>query len=73
MGSGEARECTPGLYFSRQTQLCKFDSLGAGGLLTGLLWAEIAGSLYMVTLQPRDIWHNSKFSETSRGLAMHAV
>ena len=67
-----------GLYLPSQTWLCdiwpirvrkptNWPSMGMKSLVAHV-W-----KLYMLNHQPRDIRHNSKFFETSCGLAMHAV
>ena len=77
-GSGEARECTLGLYLPSQTRLCDIWTVRARkttnwpSMGTKTLVAQV-WKLYMPKFQPRDIRHNSKFYETLCGFAMHAV
>ena len=63
------RSVVQGLTRSGETHECKLGLY----LPSQTRLCDIWPVLYMLNLQPRDIRHNSKFFETSLGLAMHAI
>ena len=77
-GSGEACQCTLGLYLPCQTRLCDIWPVRANNTTN---WPSVGTKslvahvwkLYMLNLQPRDVRrpHNSKLFEISCGLEMH--